>query len=218
MTKWLLMMAVFLTSLSATAQPKPPNARTPAKPNAPAQKPKQPSSNETKVIENTKFHYRFTVPANWQQQQKDDMITLLQLPQADQSSPASPGAFIVISVPACHPDATLTEQVDADKKEIVEGDKDAKIIKDEASSFAGDPSWLLLVDSTHSIEQQTIVKGKTQTKTIKRKQKEMRVVWMHQKNFFEVRFMIDASLYDGRMPLVKRVMDSFQWTDQTKTQ
>ena len=98
------------------AQTPPRSSKQPSKPTPPQQKPAAPKKPQT--VENAKFHYKFTVPGDWEKHQQDDMVTIFMLPYSHtQTVPMNPGSFVVISIAACHEGATLTEQVDFNRKQ-----------------------------------------------------------------------------------------------------
>lgn len=165
------------------------------------------------LIVNDAHHFQLGVPKIWQETQKSSDLMVFQLPHSPRGL-TIPGVFMVSAAKACHPNATLDEQVQANEKLWAQQYKGYQFIKEENMDLDGLPARAIFFEQMQDVMVRSNA-GPAQNRP--QKQRCMSVICLNHDDAFFSDFSIDAGSFDQRVASVKRALATLTWTGGEKT-
>ena len=199
-------VAIASISLSVCAAP----TTKPSAPSKPAPKLQPLSERDSVTVTNEAGKFKIRIPKDWKSEPANGATFQYELPH-NKSSWDMPGNFMVFAGALCHPNATLEEQAEANKKVWQEHLHDFKLIKEEETELAGAPAKMLTYDRTYEI---TTIDPKTHAE--KKSNGHMRclsLMCINGGQGYFIDFNIEQKNFDTKLNLIKRVIAGFEWLE-----
>jgi hypothetical protein len=150
----------------------------------------------------------------WQQTQKSDELMVFQLPHNPRDM-SMPGYFMLSAAKACHPNATLDEQVQANEKAWAQQYKGYRFIKEENMNLDGLPARAIFFEQMQDVQVRT---GAGPAVNRPQRQRCMSVICLNHDDAFFCDFSIDTGSFDQKVLAAKRVLLTLAWTGADNTQ
>jgi len=166
------------------------------------------------MIENKTNHFKYRVPPQWSKQQSTDTATVLKLPEpTGNRSPLDlhVGRFVAIAGP-CHA-TTIEDDAKDFRSDLAKQQKDAKIVKDEATELGGRPAWLFIFETRVTMKMITSGPGGQSTREIKKVIRTYEINTVQGKTHYYISFEADPNTYASNLATAQRVLDSLEWTN-----
>lgn len=207
MFRFVVSFSIALCTISAFAAP----TTKPTATTKPAVKLQPLDARDTTTVKGDRYTIR--IPKDWKTEPANGATFQYELPHGRYDN-GMPGNFTIFAGALCHPNATLDEQVDANKQMWQQQEKGFKLIKEETTDLDGAPAALLTYDRTYEI---TSIDPKTRAQKVS--DGHMRCLSLLSVNAgqaYFIDFAIESRNFDQKVNLVKRVLAGFKWSEPTE--
>jgi hypothetical protein len=164
------------------------------------------SERDTTTVKGDRYALR--IPKDWKSEAANGATFQFELPHGRYDN-GMPGNFTLFAGALCHPNATLDEQVDANKQMWQQQEKGFKLIKQESTDLDGAPAALLTYDRTYQI---TSIDPKTHAQKVSDGHMRcLSLLCVNAGQGYFIDFAIEFRNFDQKVNLIKRVLAGFDW-------